>query len=129
MAGERPSARRSRAPTVLVILFLSSAAALAETAPSSGCARGSAVKGSCGLAGRLLSEALDDLRARGLNVVYSSDLVRPDMVVGTEPSALDPRLVLDRLLSPFGLEARDGPGGTILIIRKETEPAAGGAGA
>ncbi len=79
--------------------------------------------GMCRYAGRPLPEALADLRAFGLELIYSSDLVRPDMIVGTEPPVLSPRRVLDVLIAPFGLETRDGPGGRILIVRP-----AGGAG-
>jgi len=70
-----------------------------------------------GYAGRRLVEALDDLRARGLALIYSSDLVRPDMVVTVEPTAGPPRRLLDQLIAPFGLQSRDGPGGTVLIVR------------
>ncbi len=68
-------------------------------------------------AGRALIEALDDLRARGLSLIYSSDLVRPDMIVSFEPAAGAPRRVLDRLLEPFDLRSQEGPGGTVLIVR------------
>src|SRR5207245_6437666 len=81
-----------------------------------------------GYAGRRLADALDDLRARGLALVYSSDLVRPDMVVTVEPAGGRPRRLLDQLLTPFGLESRDGPGRTVLIVRS-APPAPRDAGA
>ena len=75
-------------------------------------------------AGRRLEEALRLLQAGGLRIVYSSEIVRPDMRVVTEPGAHGMRAVLDELLKPYHLKAEDGPGGTIKIVRaKPTEPA------
>jgi hypothetical protein len=68
-------------------------------------------------AGRDLVEVLSDLRARGLNLIYSSDLIRPGMVVTVEPTARSPRRVLDQVLAPFDLASLDGPGPTVLIVR------------
>ncbi|HEU4400810.1 MAG TPA: TonB-dependent receptor plug domain-containing protein, partial [Candidatus Polarisedimenticolia bacterium] len=70
-------------------------------------------------AGQTLIAALEDLRSRGLRLIYSDDLVRPDLLVETEPPAGPPRDTLDRLIAPFGLRGRDGPGGTVLIVRSE----------
>jgi TonB-dependent receptor-like protein/carboxypeptidase family protein len=70
-------------------------------------------------AGRSLIEALHGVQAQGLRIIYSSDVVSEDMRVGEEPSATDPRAVLDQLLAPHGLEAIDGPGGTLLLVRKD----------
>jgi hypothetical protein len=50
--------------------------------------------GSDRFAGRPLAEALVDLQAAGLKLVYSSALVRPEMVVTTEPLSTDPRVSL-----------------------------------
>ena len=70
--------------------------------------------------GRPLAEVLEELQHRGLRLIYSSEVVRPDLVVATEPKAGDLRTTLDRLLVPFGLEAKDGAQGVILIVRAET---------
>ena len=70
-----------------------------------------------GFAGRTLAGALDELGARGLRLIYSSDLVRPGMVVAAEPRFAPPRGILEQILAPFGLEAHDGPGATVLIVR------------
>src|SRR5262245_26055782 len=56
--------------------------------------------------GRLLTDVLADLRARGLKLIYSSELVGADTVVAREPEATDPRALLAELLEPLGLEAR-----------------------
>ena len=68
------------------------------------------------LAGLPLARALDLLRACGLELIYSSDLVRPEMRVEAEPAGVSPRAVLDELLAAQGLAALDGPGGRILIV-------------
>ncbi|MEK6371345.1 MAG: TonB-dependent receptor [Acidobacteriota bacterium] len=68
-------------------------------------------------AGRPLAEALHDLESKGLRLIYSNDVVRPDMIVRTEPHAAEPRRVLDELLREHHLRATDGPQGTILIVR------------
>lgn len=67
-------------------------------------------------AGKTLEQALRDLQMKGLNVVYSSDLVRPEMKVVTEPPPGSPREVLKRLLLPYGLKAEDGPVNTLLVV-------------
>jgi hypothetical protein len=68
-------------------------------------------------AGRLLSDVLKDLQGQGLKIVYSSELVRPDMRVGTEPRGRSPRQVLDEILRVHGLRAAPGPGGVLLVVR------------
>lgn len=75
------------------------------------------------LAGQTLAGALRDLGTRGLRLIYSSDLVRPEMIVAVEPRAGSPRDLLQQILAPFGLEARDGPGGTVLIVQSPASPA------
>ena len=66
---------------------------------------------------RRLDEALADLQRRGLKIIYSSEVVRPDMRVETESRDTSLRRTLDELLSPHGLIAQDGPGGTVLIVK------------
>jgi len=72
--------------------------------------------------GRELVDVLDEMRSGGLGLIYSSDLVHPGMLVTVEPTARSPRRVLDQVLAPFGLVSRDGPGGTVLVVRSP-EPA------
>ena len=67
-------------------------------------------------AGRTLEDALDTLKQRGLKLVYTSFVVRPDMRVRWEPKASEPREILDQLLAPHGLTAREGPGGVLTIL-------------
>ncbi|HSK77563.1 MAG TPA: TonB-dependent receptor [Thermoanaerobaculia bacterium] len=67
--------------------------------------------------GRRLASVLQDLRARGLNLIFSSAVVTGDLVVTVEPASTRPRSLLDEILPPLGLTARDGPAGSILIVR------------
>jgi Ca-activated chloride channel family protein len=69
------------------------------------------------LAGRSLAEALRQLEARGLHVIFSSELVRPEMQVASEPKASRPEEVLAEILRPHGLAFRPGPGGRVLVVR------------
>ncbi|HZN54577.1 MAG TPA: TonB-dependent receptor [Candidatus Polarisedimenticolaceae bacterium] len=70
------------------------------------------------LRGRPLEDVLDDLRGRGLSLIYSSAVVEPSMVVLREPKEKkDPRKILDEILAPLGLEAKDDRSGAILIVR------------
>ncbi|MBM3772732.1 MAG: Plug domain-containing protein [Acidimicrobiia bacterium] len=70
-----------------------------------------------GFAGLKLEDALARLQGDGLRLIYTSQIVRTDMRVRAEPVGLSPRDVLDQLLRPHGLMARDGPAGTVIVIR------------
>ena len=72
--------------------------------------------------GKPLSEALQDLRSRGLNLIYSSDLVRPEMAVAEEPEEASLHRVLQQILGPHGLEAQIGPQGSVLVVKRSAEP-------
>ncbi|HXU47232.1 MAG TPA: TonB-dependent receptor [Thermoanaerobaculia bacterium] len=69
-------------------------------------------------AGRLLSEVLRGLEGAGLTLVFTSELVRPEMRVQKEPAAREPRRILDEILAPFGLEAREGAPGVLVIVAR-----------
>lgn len=69
------------------------------------------------LVGLPLGHALAQLQRQGVPVLFSSELVRPEMRVGVEPVGATPRLRLDQLLRSHGLMVRDGPGGTLLVVR------------
>ena len=71
-------------------------------------------------AGLTLPQALERLRDAGLNLIYSSELVRDDMRVATEPAGGTPRRILDSLLGPHRLAAVDGPGGALLVVAAAT---------
>ena len=80
-------------------------------------------------AGRPLIEALQDLQSRGLRLIYSSDVVRPEMLIEVEPPGGQPRRLLEALLAPHGLGVLEGPGGILLVVRKATVRAGGPPGA
>ena len=66
-------------------------------------------------AGLPLTEALDDLRERGLRLVYGSNVVGPWMTVGSDLEAASLREGLDALLAPHDLVTRDAKGGIVTI--------------
>ena len=69
-------------------------------------------------AGRGLADVLEELRADGLRLIYSTDLVRPGMKVREEPRGNTPRLVLDEVLAPHGLVASPGPEGLLVVVKR-----------
>lgn len=74
------------------------------------------------LVGQPLEAALLGLRARGLRIVFASNVVTPEMRVEAAPAATEPRALLDQLLAPHRLIAREGPGGTLVIVSRAPAP-------
>lgn len=66
--------------------------------------------------GRPLNEVLEELKEAGLVLIFSTAVVKPGLKVTVEPSATEPRALLEEILVPLGLEARDGPAGSVLIL-------------
>jgi len=56
------------------------------------------------------------LRRDGLTLVFSNQLVRPEMVVDAEPAADEPRAILAEVLAPHGLGVEEGPGGVLAVV-------------
>ena len=108
MLRQRSSGTRAVAAG-LVLLVLSVASARGADAPQVG--------QRSGWLGLTLTEALRELQSRGLRIVFTSVLVRPEMRVEAEPAAVEPRLVLDEILAPHGLAAEEGAGGTLVVVR------------
>jgi CarboxypepD_reg-like domain len=73
--------------------------------------------------GRPLADVLKELQALHLNIVFSSELVKPEMRVASEPKSAVPRRILDEILRPLGLEVRSGPRGALLVIHSRRAPA------
>lgn len=73
--------------------------------------------------GRPLIEVLGELRDEGLDLVFSTAVVDEDLRVVTEPSAAEPRAILEEILPSLGLRVREGPGGTLLVVPSEPERA------
>lgn len=69
-------------------------------------------------AGRPLEDALRLLQSRGVRIVFSSELVTPEMRVAVEPPAKTPLEQLRLMLDPHGLAAEQGPGDVILVVRR-----------
>jgi hypothetical protein len=75
------------------------------------------------LAGRSLAAAIGELQARGLTIIYSSELVRPAMTVREEPRSTDLRKILEEILRPHRLDVHEAPGGVLVIVpAREAEP-------
>jgi outer membrane receptor protein involved in Fe transport len=68
-------------------------------------------------AGASMDAALMELQARGLPILYSSDLVKPDMRVTDTPTAQSPRALLAEIVAPHGIAVAEGPGGMLLLVR------------
>jgi len=66
--------------------------------------------------GRPLTAVLAEIEGRGMRLIYSSELVKPEMRVLSEPHAKDDRALLKEILEPHGLTLKDGPGGVVLIV-------------
>ncbi len=62
--------------------------------------------------GMPLERALQELRAGGLHLLYSSDLIKPWMRVEREPRAIDPQALLAEIVVPHGIAVARGPGDT-----------------
>jgi outer membrane receptor protein involved in Fe transport len=68
--------------------------------------------------GRRLAEVLLALQGQGLTIVFTSELVRPEMKVVAEPAAREPRRILDEILAPHGLRVQEAAGGVLVIVAK-----------
>ncbi|MGH9331883.1 MAG: TonB-dependent receptor plug domain-containing protein [Vicinamibacterales bacterium] len=79
--------------------------------------------------GRSLASALSKLQRRGLKIIFSSELVRPDMIVSEEPRARRSPEILDELLAPHGLRSTPGPSGALLVVQAPATPKAPSGGA
>lgn len=76
-------------------------------------------------AGEPLAAALDRLARSGLNLVYSSALITPDMRVLEAPRARRPADVARELLAPHGLTLEPVQPGVYVVVRRSTDGAAG----
>jgi outer membrane receptor protein involved in Fe transport len=67
--------------------------------------------------GASMDAALTELQARGLPILYSSDLVKPGMRVTHTPNANTPREILEEIAASHGITVSEGPGGMLLLVR------------
>lgn len=93
------------------------AVSIAATVPGS-------VAAAAGYEGRPLAEVLQSLQRQGVAIVFTSQLVRPEMKVVREPAAREPRQLLEEILAPYGLRVQEGPEGVLVVVAK----GAGGGG-
>jgi outer membrane receptor protein involved in Fe transport len=70
-----------------------------------------------GYRGLALEDLLKQFRAGGVELLYSSDLVKPWMRVEHEPRAVEPRALLVEILSAHGIIVTDGPGDRLILVR------------
>jgi outer membrane receptor protein involved in Fe transport len=70
--------------------------------------------------GRRLVDVLREFQDRGLDVIFSSAVVGKSLRVSVEPAASEPRAMLEEILLPLGLRAKDGPAGSILIVPSDS---------
>ena len=69
--------------------------------------------------GKPLEQAIDELEARGLSILYSSDLIKPAMRILEAPTAEAPRALLEEIMRPHGIRVAEGPGGVLLLTRMQ----------
>ncbi len=68
-------------------------------------------------AGRPLASVIDEFRAAGIEIAYSTNVVTPDLHVAFEPEAGPPVEILRQILRPHGLAIRAADG-VFLIVRE-----------
>jgi hypothetical protein len=73
------------------------------------------------LAGKPLAQALHEIEAQGLTIVFSDDLVRPDMKVREQPKSTRLADIANEILAPYGLTTRAGEDGTLVVVLKFAE--------
>ncbi|MBC8646014.1 MAG: TonB-dependent receptor, partial [Thermoanaerobaculia bacterium] len=69
-----------------------------------------------------LTDALLELQARGLRLVFSSHVVSADMRVQRAPGSRDLRGMLEELLAPHGLAVEEESGGSLVIAPRKGPP-------
>jgi len=70
--------------------------------------------------GMPIDELLESMRAGGIELLYSSDLIKPWMRVGHDPRATDPQSLLAEVLAPYGITVARGPQDKLMLVREET---------
>ena len=73
--------------------------------------------------GKAVASVLDELRAEGLPVVYSTALLPSTLLVEAEPASTGPLELAREILEPHGLALRE-QGGSWLVVRAEPPPRA-----
>lgn len=76
------------------------------------------------LLGRTVQSVIEDMRAAGTPLVYSSSLLPSTLIVSAEPRATEPLELAREILAPHGLALR-AEGGAWLIVTGPAEPVPG----
>lgn len=71
-----------------------------------------------GVRGLPLERVLEDLRAAGVQILYSSDVVKPWMRIERELQASEPRAMLVEMVAPHGIAVQEGPNDTLMLVRE-----------
>jgi hypothetical protein len=111
-----PKGSRSFAGLPVVLCLLLS---IPQTAPASAqpaAARPGEAPAKDFSVGMSLTDALLALERRGLKLVFSSLVVRPEMTVRSAPVSRDLRSIAEELLAPHGLAVEEGPAGVLIVI-------------
>ncbi len=112
-----------RGPSI-ALLILALALALAVVLPGEVAAAAAADAGT----GQPLAAALDALRDRGLKLVFSTALVKPEYRAGPIPDEAAPLATqADALLAPFGLGLQRADGDLWYVVQRSGDPATAGA--
>src|SRR5919107_4903999 len=69
--------------------------------------------------GEPLAAALEELRASGLQLIFSSALIQPSFTVLADPGSGTPQEIAQRILSPYGLELDAVRPGIFAIVRRK----------
>ena len=69
--------------------------------------------------GRSLVDILRSLQAGGIQILFSSELVLPEMIVHREPNSKSQVEALQEMLAEFGLGLRNDPSGLLIIVKLE----------
>ena len=67
-------------------------------------------------AGMPLTDALLVLQERGMKLVFSTRVVRPEMRLVAAPVSSDPRALVEEILAPHGLAVEEAPGGSLVVV-------------
>jgi hypothetical protein len=72
--------------------------------------------------GRPVVDVLEELQSTRLKLIFSSQLVPASLRVTKEPKGTDPREIARQVIEPHGLTLREGPGGTLIVVKRQPGP-------
>jgi hypothetical protein len=73
------------------------------------------------LAGKPLAEALREIQTQGVTIIFTEELVRPDMKVREQPKSARLTDIVNEILAPHGLTTRVGENGALIVVLKFAE--------